>query len=376
MSEAIAKLASEFPIAARIAYLDHAAASPLPRSVKRTVAAFHDRRMRYGADFPAWWRRVEHVRSLVAGRINATADEIAFTANTSMGINLAAAAIPFEPGDNVVITDAEFPSNVYPWMNLRDKGVELRYVRCGDGQELQRFEQQIDARTKAVSVSWVTAATGQRLDIEAIRALCKPHGTYFIVDAMQGLGVLPLDVQAVQADFVVSGFFKWMLGPDGIAFIYIRRDVLDRLRQPYAGWAGMEDRFRYDTYRFAPVAGAARFETGNLNFSAIYGVETAMNLVAGLEQAICDRVLALTAYLRQGLSDIPRLKLLSPQRPDQTAGITLFTTAGDDKLVLKLREQQVVVSYRNGIRVSPHFYTDTMQLDTLLDVVRSTTSTA
>lgn len=370
MSEAIVRLASEFPIAARIAYLDHAALSPLPRSVKRTVAAFHDRRMRYGADFAAWWQRVEHVRSLVGERINATADEIAFTANTSMGVNLAAAAIPFEPGDNVVITDAEFPSNVYPWMNLRDKGVELRYVCCGDGQEVQRFEEQIDARTRAVSVSWVTAATGQRLDIAAIGTLCKRRGAYFIVDAMQGLGVLPLDVDAVQADVVVSGFFKWMLGPDGIAFVYIRRGILDQLRQPYAGWAGMEDRFNYANRRFAPVDSAARFETGNLNFSAIYGVETALNLVTGLEQAIRDRVLALTAYLRQGLADIPRVELLSPQQPDQTAGITLFTTTCDDEVMLKLREQHVVVSYRNGIRVSPHFYTDTTQINTLLDVVR------
>ena len=160
MPDAVPELASEFPIAAGITYLDHAALSPLPCSVKRAIDAFHNRRMRRGADFSAWWERAERVRALVAGRINAAAGEIAFTANTSMGINLAAAAIPFEPGDNVVISDEEFPSNVYPWMNLDKNGVELRCVHCGDGEEIERFRERIDARTKAVSVSWVTSGTG------------------------------------------------------------------------------------------------------------------------------------------------------------------------------------------------------------------------
>ena len=372
MPDAPAELTSEFPIAAGITYLDHAALSPLPRSVKGAIDAFHDWRMRRGADFSAWWEQAERVRTLVAGRINAAAGEIAFTANTSMGINLAAAAIPFEPGDNVVISDEEFPSNVYPWMNLGKDGVELRRVHCGDGEEIERFRERIDARTRAVSVSWVTSGTGRRLDIAALGALCKRNRSYFIVDAMQGIGVLPLDVRAVQADFVVSGFFKWMLGPDGIAFIYIRQGILDELQLPYAGWAGMEDRFNYTTYRFAPIDATGRFETGNLNFSALYGVEAAMNLVRGLEPAIQDRVLAHTAYLRQGLSEIPRVTLLSPRRSAQAAGITLFTTTGDDEVVRELRAQRVVVNYRNGIRVSPHFYTSTEQLDTLLTIVRST----
>ena len=371
-ADAVPELASEFPIAAGITYLDHAALSPLPCSVKRAIDAFHNRRMRRGADFTAWWERAERVRALVAGRINAAAGEIAFTANTSMGINLAAAAIPFEPGDNVVISDEEFPSNVYPWMNLDKNGVELRCVHCGDGEEIERFRERIDARTRAVSVSWVTSGTGRRLDIAALGALCKRNRSYFIVDAMQGIGVLPLDVRAVQADFVVSGFFKWLLGPDGIAFIYIRQGILDELQLPYAGWAGVEDRFNYTTYRFAPINGAGRFETGNLNFSALYGVEAAMSLVSGLEPAIQDRVLANTAYLRQGLSEIPRVTLLSPRRSAQAAGITLFTTTGDDEVARELRAQRVVVSYRNGIRVSPHFYTSTEQLDTLLTIVRST----
>ena len=372
MPDALSEFAGEFPIAAGITYLDHAALSPLPRSVKRAIDAFHDWRMRRGADFSAWWEQAERVRTLVAGRINAAAGEIAFTANTSMGINLAAAAIPFEPGDNVVISDEEFPSNVYPWMNLSTNGVELRRVHCGDGEEIERFRERIDARTKAVSVSWVTSGTGRRLDIAALGALCKRNRSYFIVDAMQGIGVLPLDVRAVQADFVVSGFFKWMLGPDGIAFIYIRQGILDKLRLPYVGWAGVGDRFNYTMYRFAPINGAGRFETGNLNFSALYGVEAAMNLVSGLEPDIQDRVLANTAYLRQGLSEIPRVTLLSPRRSAQAAGITLFTTTGDDEVTRELRAGRVVVSYRNGIRVSPHFYTSTEQLDTLLTIVRST----
>ena len=372
MPNTLTELAGEFRISAGVSYLDHAALSPLPRSVKCAVEAFHDRRMRRGADFAAWWEQVERVRAMTAGKINAAADEIAFTANASMGINLAAAAMPLEAGDNVVITDEEFPSNVYPWMNLRSRGVELRYVHCGDGEEIDRFKEQIDGRTRAVSVSWVTSGTGRRIDIQAVGELCRANGIYFIVDAMQGLGVLPLDVQALQADFVVSGFFKWMFGPDGIAFIYIRRGILDELQLPYVGWAGMKNRFSYDSYDFMPSGSARRFETGNLNFSAICGVETAVSLVQGLEPAVQERVLANTAYLREGLSGIRPVTLLSPRESARTAGITLFTTACDDAVMRELRAQQVVVNYRSGIRVSPHFYTSTEQIDRLLAVVRST----
>ncbi|MCG8479678.1 MAG: aminotransferase class V-fold PLP-dependent enzyme [Spirochaetales bacterium] len=362
----------EFSVAEGTTYLDHAALSPIPRCVREAVGAFHEYRARYGADFPAWWQKIDEVRHLIAAKIGAGDDEIVFTANASMGINLAAAAIPFNTGDNVVITDAEFPSNVYPWMNLRHRGVEVRFVRgTASGFTPEDFDACIDGRTRAVSVSWVTAGTGERLDIARIGRLCRRRGVYFVVDAMQGMGVFPLDLRRVPADFVVSGFFKWMFGPDGIAFAYINRAIRDALRSPYAGWAGMRDRFRYTEYAFRPADGARRFETGNMNFSAAYGVASALDMAAGMETAITERIVALTAYLRKGLAAMPHVRLLSVGDTEKLSGITLFTTPHDDALFARLAEEGVVVSHRNGIRVSPHFYNTAHQIDALLSIVES-----
>ncbi len=370
MQKILKNFQREFPITEQVTYLDHAAMSPLPESVKEALAEFHEYRLNYGADFSRWWEKVDDVRKMIAGGINSQDDEIVFTSNTSMGINLAAASIPFEKGDNVVITDLEFPSNVYPWMNLSGKNIDVKFVKHRDeGFRIEQFEELIDNKTKAVSISWIMSGTGEQSDIEGIGKLCKRKGIYFIIDAIQGLGVLPLDVKKVHADFVVSGFFKWMFGPDGIAFVYINRDILDRLYTPYAGWAGMKERFSYNKYNFLLADGARRFETGNMNFSAIYGVGEALNMVSGVEQEITDRVIGLTRYLRRELASIPGVEICSPLCNEKISGITLFKTSSDIDLFSRLKKENIVVNYRNGIRVSPHFYNTKSQIELLLNTI-------
>ncbi|MCI8418210.1 MAG: aminotransferase class V-fold PLP-dependent enzyme [Lachnospiraceae bacterium] len=364
----LTNLAERMKEACGMCYLDTAAMSLLPEEVRQAVIDFHTRRQTKGPDFGAYWEEVEKLRLLVAERIHGHEEEILFLQNTSMAMNLAANALPLEKGDNVLISNREFPSNVYPWMNLESRGIEVRMVESpGGGFERKDFEAYCDENTKAISVSWVIAANGVVTDIEGLSALCQERGYFFVVDAIQGLGVLPLDVSRISVDILGAGFFKWLLGPDGLAFAYIRKDILPQLKIPYMGWAGMEEPFDYSSYRFAPAREARRFETGNMNFSAIYGAVKAMELTRGLEEEISLRTVALTAYLREHLHKIPGIRLLTPMQRE-SSGITLFTCERAEALYQLLRSRGFVVNYRGGIRISPFFYNTREQIDEFLDI--------
>lgn len=374
MKYLIESLNDEFEINKTRIYLDNAAMSPLPRTVKRAIEEFHENRMCNGPDFIRWWDKVEFVRSLISNKINSSSDEITFTSNTSMGINLAAKAIPFTKGDNVIITNLEFPSNVYPWMNLVEEGVEVKFVNHIDGTiKLSEIDKLVDCNTKAISISWVMASNGFKINLQELGDYCEKRNIIFIVDAIQGLGIFELDVNKIKVDFLISGFFKWMLGTDGIAFAYINKNILDKLRTPYIGWAGMKEKFNYTAYKYEPVNEAKRYETGNMNFSAIYGIEKALILTSGLEEVIEKKILELTKYLRKGLDDINKndIKILSPTGIKNISGITLFSTTKDMELYNLMKDNSIIVNYRNGIRVSPHFYNTKDEIDLLLNIADS-----
>lgn len=366
----------EFLIGKNKIYLDNAAMSPLPKKVKNAIDSFHNSRMTLGPNFPKWWDKVEDTRQKIAKKINTSADEIAFLSNTSMGINLAAQAIPFNKGDNVIITDLEFPSNVYPWMNLKSIGVEVRFAKNKNGKiELEDIENLVDKKTKAISVSWVMATNGFKIDIEKLGAFCKEMNIIFVVDAIQGLGVFPLDAKKIHADFIISGFYKWMLGPDGISFIYINEEILDELKIPYIGWASMEERFNYTNYKFRPVKKACRYETGNMNFSAIYGVAEGIDFTSGLEDEITKRVVELNDYLRRGLKKISGINISSNFNKKNQSAITLINTSDDLQLFNYLKKHSVIVNHRDGIRISPNFFNTKDEIDQLLNFIEARNKT-
>lgn len=367
---------NEFLIEKNKIYLDNAAMSPLPKRVKNAIERFHNSRMTLGPNFSQWWDKVEDTRQKVAKKIKASADEIAFSSNTSMGINLAAQAISFNKGDNIIITDLEFPSNVYPWMNLKSKGVEVRFAKNKNGKiEIEDIKNLVDKKTKAISVSWIMATNGFKLDIEKLGEFCKEMNIIFVVDAIQGLGVFPLDAKKIQADFIVSGFYKWMLGPDGISFVYINEAILDKLQIPYIGWAGMEERFNYTDYKFKPINRAYRYETGNMNFSAIYGVAEGLDFMSGLEEKITQQVIELNDYLRTGLQKISGINISSDFNKKNQSAITLVSTSDDLKLFNYLKKHSVIVNYRDGIRISPNFYNTKDEIDQLLNFIETRNKT-
>jgi selenocysteine lyase/cysteine desulfurase len=366
-----AGLRAEMPITRRWAFFDHAAVAPMTGRGQRALAAWATEMAENGdVHEHRWVERVEQVRRLACRLINADPLDIAFVKNTSEGIGIVAEGFPWKPGDNVVTAAEEYPANIYPWMNLADKGVELRRVPSHDGRLwLDDLRAAMDARTRLVSLSFVEFASGFRNDLEAVGTLCRERGMYFFVDAIQGLGVLPLDVQRTPIDFLAADGHKWLLGPEGAGIFFIRRELIDLFRPVGIGWnsvIGSRDFSRID-FRLKPHAG--RWESGSLNVAGITALGASLELLLEIGiPAIAQRVFELTDYLCDRAQQTG-IQIFSSRRPGDKSGIVSLIVPGADvrALVRRCRDAGIVINQRGGrLRVSPHCYNAVEEIDRLL----------
>jgi selenocysteine lyase/cysteine desulfurase len=323
---------------------------------------------------PGWNKRVEEIRGLVAQLINADPLDVAFVKNTSEGIGIVAEGFPWQPGDNVITAAEEYPANIYPWMNLAARGVELRLLGSrGSRIGLDDLRSAIDARTRIVSLSAVEYASGFRNDLEAVAALCRRHGILLCVDAIQALGALPLDVRGIPVDFLAADGDKWMLGPEGAGILYIRRDLVEQLRPVGVGWnsvVGARDFSRTD-FRLKPNAG--RWESGSLSVAGVVGLGASLELLLGLGiRTVGERVLELTDYLCEQATRA-NIEVFSSRQPQDRSGIVSLVALGPDPraIVRRCRAEGVVINQRGGrLRVSPHCYNTPAELDRLIELIR------
>jgi selenocysteine lyase/cysteine desulfurase len=373
-------LREEFPVTRRWAFFDHAAVAPLSGRAQRALAEYATDLAENGdVNAARWERRIEEVRGLAGRLLNADPLDIAFVKNTSEGIGIVAEGFPWKPGDNVVTAAEEYPANIYPWMNLARRGVEFRSVPSRDGRLwIDDLRAAIDGRTRLVSLSFVEFASGFRNDLDAITNLCRERGIYFCVDAIQGLGVLPLDVRRTPVDFVAADGHKWLLGPEGAGILYIRRDLVEMLHPVGVGWnsvVGSRDFSRID-FRLKPHAG--RWESGSLNVAGITALGASLELLLAIGiPAIAGRTLELTDVLCEQAAHAG-LEVFSSRRPaDKSAIISLAVPGGDmRRLVRRCRAEGVVINQRAGrIRVSPHCYNTPDEIDRLLELLRVTGQT-
>ena len=268
----LSRLREEFAVTARWAYLNHAAIAPLPRrAVDRAAATALDVSAHGDRHWPERNAEAERVRGLAARLLGArAAREVAFVENTSGALSIVAEALPWQAGDNVVGALCEFPSNVYPWMRLADRGVELRMVPERDGGlDLDELAGTMDERTRVLALSWVQYASGYRADLARLGRLCRERGVLFVVDVIQGLAALALDVERDLVDIAAGSAHKWLLGPEGIGLLWVSERVLDRLRPVRSGWRSVRDMLDWTTFDPTPAAGAKRFESGTLNVLGI-----------------------------------------------------------------------------------------------------------
>ncbi|SDK14114.1 aminotransferase class V-fold PLP-dependent enzyme [Pseudomonas indica] len=362
----------EFPQAHGLRYLNHAAVAPWPKRATLAVTAFAEENARLGArDYPDWLQTERRLRERLKHLLNApsTAD-IALVKNTSEALSFVAFGLDWRFGDEIVISDEEFPSNRVVWEALKPRGVVVKQIGLQGSDPEGDLLAACGPRTRLLSISSVQYASGLRLDIERLGHACRTRGVLFCVDAIQHLGALPFDAQACDCAFAMADGHKWMLGPEGLGVFYCRSDMREQLTLHEYGWHMLEHAGDYDRSDWQPARTARRFECGSPNMLGAMALEASLSLLeeVGMDAvglALADRV----QRLYDGLTNIVGVSLHSPSDPARRAGILTFSLDGWDNQALfeRLKAEQVICAQRGGgIRLSPHFYTEAQVIEETL----------
>jgi selenocysteine lyase/cysteine desulfurase len=369
----VAAARREFPVVRRMLYLDAAHQTPLASSVRTALDRFYNEGLEYGGPKPVWLKRVEEVRARIAKLIGADTSEIAFTKNTSEGLNIAANAIPFKRGDNVLMVEGDHPNNAYAFLNLCRKGVEVRFVPLrGETANADTFADHIDEHTRAISLSQVTFHAGHRFDIEGIGKLVRDKGLYFVIDAMQAIGVVPLDVATNNASLIAFGCHKGLYVPQGLGVLYVRKDLTE-LRPAYMAVASLarppQDLIaRADNMELRADAG--RFELGNFNIPDIHALAASLTLIERIGvAAINAHVLDLGDYLIRRLDELG-IRLVGPRSRAHRSHIYVLDLPGDGWCSYFAGQNVRISPERDGIRVSFGLFNTTDDIDRLTETIR------
>ncbi len=374
------KLRAAMPVVAHWAYLDHAAVAPLSRPAFQAIGDWSASAAEQGDTvWPEWARRVESIRATAAAMINALPSEIALVPNTTAGINLVAQGYPWKAGDNVVTLEDEFPSNLYPWMQLQSQGVQTRRVPVHAGRpDLNRLAEACDERTRIVSASWVGYASGWRIDVRQVADLAHQAGALFFLDAIQGMGVFPLDVAQAGVDFLAADGHKWMLGPEGAGIFYIRQEHLDRLRPTSVGWNSVVGRYAFDKTDLQLRDSAARFEGGSANMVGLHALGASLDLLVGLgvtpERSEVAQAVVSISDQACAMLQASGARLMTQREPGHKSGIVVFEIPGHapDAVRAHCAQSKVVLSARgSGVRISPHAYNNRSDLEQLIHAIES-----
>jgi cysteine desulfurase/selenocysteine lyase len=332
-----------------MAYLNHAAISPLSFPVRTAVGKYMERRALKGIEpFPWAMEMANRTRVLIADLIHANAEDIAFVMNTSDGLNIVAEGLDWQ----------EFPSNVYPFLNLKRKGVIVDVVKAIEWRVTpEMIFAQLDSRTRLVAISFVQYLTGERADLVTIGRELRKHNILFVVDAIQGLPHMPMNVEESCIDFLSTGSHKWLMAPEGMGFIYANSRARDAITQSSLGWTSIDNAFNFELRPDELRNGSARYENGTLNYASIAGLKASIEFFLEFGQAAAaSHILDLTEYLIDRLAS-RGVNVITPKHADQRAGIVTFDWEDAPAMHQKLLAQNIVTSLRTGkLRAAPHFY--------------------
>ncbi|MBV9762256.1 MAG: aminotransferase class V-fold PLP-dependent enzyme [Acidobacteriaceae bacterium] len=365
-----ARYREEFPVTGELIYLNHAAVGPLCRPAARAMTQLAEDVCRYGSlHWDRWMEAYEGLRRAAAKTIHASPDEIAIVKNTSEGIATIAQGFPWKAGDRVVAFEEEFPANYYPWARLEKRGVQVTWLSIYDSME--RIARAVEG-ARLLSVSFVNYLSGHRMDLKAIGQACRAHDCFFFVDAIQGMGAFPIDVEAWQIDALAADGHKWMLGPEGNGVLYVRRKWLDAIEPVEFGWMNPASYADYGLRDMTLRRDAGRYECGTLNTVGCYGLRAALDflLEAGVRN-ISAAVLAIAGRLEQGLRR-RGYELMSERRGETASGIVTFRHPSIDcrSIVGGLKSNRILAAPRQGwVRMSPHFYISPEDIDQVLSAL-------
>jgi len=369
-----------FPITRHSIYLNHAANGPLPGPVARTLHTYVDDTSNFGnINFARWSEYERGAHRRLASLIHVRPDQVALIASTGEGLMNIASGLRWQPGDTIISAECEFPSNIYPWLNLQEQGVQVHLVAMRNNRiAVEDVLASITERTRLVSLGLVEFSTGFRSDIATIARYCHERGIICGIDAIQALGALDIDVQELGIDYLAAAAHKWLLGPQTTGILYISDALLAQMHVPRRGWFSVETPFDFFNYEQPLKAGAARFEHSSPNRLPIVGLDAALGIFESIDggmQAVEQRILGLTGHAIAGLERLG-YPIVSPQGEGERSGIVCFNVHPDrqdispQQLVDELASRNIRVAARgNGVRISPHFYNTLEEINTLLNAL-------
>jgi selenocysteine lyase/cysteine desulfurase len=371
--------ASEFPWTADTAYLNNASIGPIPERTRRILDAFNAKRTApHLLPDRDLFAGLQAARDAAARLINADTGEIALATNTGFGLNLAAQALPLAQGDRVILSDKEFPANVYPWLMLRKQGVEVTLAPCtreGWPDEDYLLSALRDPRVKVLAVSFVQFSNGFRADLKKLSAAARANGTVLVVDGIQGVGNSVLDVRETPVDILACGGQKWLLSPWGSGFVYVRKELIPTIEPAMIGWMafeGTDDFSRLTEYNPTFRADARRFEMITLPYQDFYGFTQSVELlleigipeIAEVTRSLHDPIL--------GWADAHGMRVVSPRDERHRSAILCIAPAEPVEAYHAIKRARIVCSLREGaIRLSPHCYNTVGEMEKVLDVLES-----
>ena len=369
-----------FPVCREKIFFGHAGVTALPKFVADAVCTYTRQSSENHQEFGDVLRDVKSARKTCATFIGAAPDEIALLGPTSLGLSLFANGLPWSEGDEVLCYHGDYPANVYPWLDLRRRGVVVRYLEPAAPGEItpELVAAALTPRTRLVALASCHFFTGYRIDVEAIGALLHERGILFSLDAIQTLGAFPLDVERAHVDFLSADAHKWMLGPLAIGIVYVKRAHFELLRPTLLGaWNVVSPNFNaLDEITFVPTA--QRYEPGVLNIAGALGMKAALDFFLDLgHEKISARLLELKAELVRQIEPLG-FQILGPREGASASSITTFrhASASSTALFAALEKAGVVASLRydregrDYLRFSPHCYNTEAEIAAAVTVLR------
>lgn len=368
---------SNFRLAENIIYLDHASQGPLPKPSREAYDRYLDRWQKMDRRHDAsLFESIENVRKNLASLIGTTPERIGLSNTTSYGLNIISAGYPWAAGDNLVVSDGDFPANIYPWMRLEPSGVEIRFAKSKGGFiDEDGIMSLSDSRTRVICISWVQFNNGYRVDLGKLGGFCRGNGIIFCVDGIQGTGVVPVDVPSAYVDLFSCGCQKWMLGPCGTAFFYLSERAEQMIKSPLSGWLSVDWGAEFTDllrYRLAPRTGPSKYEIGTYPFQDISALEASVDLLQSFDrQAAWNHIRSLTDRVIEFVESDGRYKLRSSTEESRRSGIVAIQSNDSRKLLSYLTDKGFAVSFREGgVRISPHFYNSPDEIESLVESLK------
>jgi selenocysteine lyase/cysteine desulfurase len=360
----------QFPVTNNLIYLNHAAVAPLCRPAAEAMQRLAQDALEFGSfHYPEWMATYAETRTLAARMIGGRPEEIAITKNTSEGIAIVATGIRWNRGDAVVAFQEEFPANFFPWKRLEEAGVAVRWLSIFDS--LDRIDEAAQG-ARLLAISFVNYLNGYRANLNAIGEICRRRGCFFFVDAIQGMGAFPIDVEAAHIDGLAADAHKWMVGPEGCAVLYVRRDRQDEVEPVQIGWTNFAKYADYASRDMTLRPDAGRYESGTLNTIGCFGLKAALEflLQVGVEK-IGPEVAGIATHLWESAREFG-YELLGPRTPETASGIVSLRKPGVEgqMIVRRLKDRHMIAAPRQGwVRFSPHFYITPEEVDRVISVL-------